>query len=63
MNRRTIAFLLLCAILYPLGLCFIQVNITSLEIYVILTCFYIYIVGWCSVELEKELEEKETVKE
>ena len=55
MNARTSLFLLLASLLYPLGLLFVTQTIVSLQIYIILTAFYVYLVGWSAVELEKEM--------
>ena len=55
MNARTSLFLLLASLLYPMGLLFVTQTIVSLQIYIILTVFYVYLVGWSAVELEKEM--------
>ena len=58
MKPRTSLFLLLAVLLYPLGLLIVTQTIISLQMYIILSTFYIYIVGWAAVELEKELEKE-----
>ena len=58
MNPRTSLFLLLASLLYPIGLLFVTQTIIDLQIYIVLTLFYVYIVGWAAVELEKEIEKE-----
>jgi len=58
MNPRTSLFLLLASLLYPIGLLFVTQTIIGLQIYIVLTPFYVYIVGWSAVELEKEIEKE-----
>lgn len=54
MNARTSIFLLLACMLYPFILVFTNQTVVSLQMSIILTPLYIYIVGWSAVELEKE---------
>jgi hypothetical protein len=62
MNSRTSLFLLYASILYPLGLLIVSQTIISLQTYIILTPFYMYIVGWSAVKLEKKLEKHASVQ-
>jgi len=56
MKPRTSLFLLIASLLYPLGLGINTQAIISLQMYIIFASFYIFLVGWLAVELEKELE-------
>jgi type III secretory pathway component EscR len=54
MTARTSLYLLIASILYPLGLLIISQTVISLQMYIIFASFYIYIVGWSTIALEKE---------
>lgn len=57
--RNTIGFLILASILYPLGLLFIPMTITALQVYIVITPLYIYVVAWSAIELNQELLEND----
>ena len=59
MKPRTGLFLLIASLFYPLGLLVISQTILSLQMYVIFSTFYIYLVGWSTANLEQELLETE----
>jgi len=57
MKPRTGLFLLIASLFYPLGLLIISQTILSLQMYIVFSTVYIYLVGWSAVNLEQELLE------